>query len=219
MAEIFDVIMMAKELGLTHLGNGEIDLTDERVSNLDYLHNVLQQEIDMRQKAKAKRYTKRSRLPDRHYDYSYISSGLQWQLDRIKNFDFRTEHQNIIIIGKCCRGKTSLAVDISLEAIEKGAMAVYVTFEELIKCSGKKSHPWRYLIESDIVVIDELFYTTPTEEELLLFYKAITKLSGERSLILISNRDLPLWNEMKADRHVIETLSARLSHNSQMIYL
>lgn len=27
------------------------------------------------------------------------------------------------------------------------------------------------------------------------------------------------WNEMKADRHVIETLSARLSHNSQMIYL
>ena len=60
---------------------------------------------------------------------------------------------------------------------------------------------------------------SPTDEELLLFYKAITKLSGERSLILISNRDLPLWNEMKADRHVIETLSARLSHNSQMIYL
>ena len=138
---------------------------------------------------------------------------------RIKNFDFKTEHQNIIIIGKCCRGKTSLAVDISLEAIEKGAMVVYVTFEELIKCSSKKSHPWRYLVESDLVVIDELFYTTPTEEELLLFYKAIMKLSNERSLILISNRDLPLWNEMKADRHVIETLSARLSHNSQMIYL
>ena len=50
-------------------------------------------------------------------------------------------------------------------------------------------------------------------------YKAIMKLGNERSLILISNRDLPLWNEMKADRHVIETLSARLSHNSQMIYL
>jgi DNA replication protein DnaC len=219
MAEIFDVMMMAKELGLTHLGNGEVDLTDERVSNLDYLQNVLQQEMDMRLKARAKKYTKRSRLPDRHYDYNYISSGLQWQLDRIKNFDFKTEHQNILIIGKCCRGKTSLAVDISLEAIQKGAMVVYVTFEELIKCSSKKSHPWRYLVESDLVVIDELFYTTPTEEELLLFYKAIMKLSNERSLILISNRDLPLWNEMKADRHVIETLSARLSHNSQMIYL
>ena len=50
MAEIFDVMMMAKELGLTHLGNGEVDLTDERVSNLDYLQNVLQQEMDMRQK-------------------------------------------------------------------------------------------------------------------------------------------------------------------------
>ena len=50
MAEIFDVMMMAKELGLTHLGNGEVDLTDERVSNLDYLQNVLQQEMDMRLK-------------------------------------------------------------------------------------------------------------------------------------------------------------------------
>ena len=70
MAEIFDVMMMAKELGLTHLGNGEVDLTDERVSNLDYLKNVLQQEMDMRLKARAKKYTKRSRLPDRHYDYN-----------------------------------------------------------------------------------------------------------------------------------------------------
>ncbi len=219
MAEIFDVMMMAKELGLTHIANGEVDLTDERISNLDYLHSVFKQELEVRQREKAKRYTKRSRLPERHYDYNYISSGLQWQLDRIKNFDFKTEHQNIIIIGKCCRGKTSLAVDISLNAIQKGAMVVYVTFEELIKCFSKKSHPWRYLVESDLVVIDELFYTTPTDEELMLFYKAIAKLGNERSLILISNRDLPLWNEMKADRHVIETLSARLSHNSQMIYL
>ena len=217
--DISDVLTLARELNLTHIANGEVDLTDERVSNLDYLQNVLQQEMDLRLKARAKKYTKRSRLPDRHFDDSELSSGLRWQLDRIMGFDFKEEHQNIIIIGKCCKGKTSLAVDISLQAIHKGAMVVYVTFEELIKCSSKKSHPWRYLVESDLVVIDELFYTTPTEEELLLFYKAIMKLSNERSLILISNRDLPLWNEMKADRHVIETLSARLSHNSQMIYL
>jgi DNA replication protein DnaC len=219
MAEIFDVMMMAKELGLTHLGNGEVDLTDERVSNLDYLQNVLQQEMDMRQQTRAKKNTKRSRLPDRHYDYNYISSGLQWQLDRIKNFDFKTEHQNILIIGKCCRGKTSLAVDISLEAIQKGAMVVYVTFEDLMKCAEKKSYPWRYLMESDLVVIDELFYTTPTEEELQLLYKAVSILNEERSLILISNRDLPSWYEVKADKHVIETLTSRLSHNSQIIYL
>lgn len=133
MAEIFDVMMMAKELGLTHIANGEVDLTDERVSNLDYLHSVFKQELEVRQREKAKRYTKRSRLPDRHYDYNYISSGLQWQLDRIKNFDFKTEHQNIIIIGKCCRGKTSLAVDISLEAIQKGAMVVYGRVTKIIQ--------------------------------------------------------------------------------------
>ena len=61
MAEIVEGMMMAKELGLTHLGNGELDLTDERVSNLDYLQNVLQQEMDMRQQTRAKKNTKRSR--------------------------------------------------------------------------------------------------------------------------------------------------------------
>ena len=88
-----------------------------------------------------------------------------------------------------------------------------------MKCAEKKSYPWRYLMESDLVVIYELFYTTPTEEELQLLYKAVSILNEERSLILISNRDLPLWHEMKADKHVIETLTSRLSHNSQIIYL
>ncbi len=217
--DISDVLTLARELNLTHIANGEVDLTNERVSNLDYLYTVLQEEVEIRHIERVKKLTKRSRLPDRHFDDSDLSSGLRWQLDRIMGFDFKEEHQNIIIIGKCCKGKTSLAVDISLHAIQKGAMAIYITFESLMKCAEKKSYPWRYLVESDLVVIDELFYTTPTEEELLLFYKAIMKLSNERSLILISNRDLPLWNEMKADRHVIETLSARLSHNSQMIYL
>lgn len=214
-----DVLNLARELNLTHIANGKVDLTNERISNLDYLYNVLQDELMMRHKEKVNRHTKRSRLPDRHFDDSDLSSGLRWQLDRIKSFDFKTEHQNLFIIGKCCKGKTSLAVDISLQAIEQGAMAVYVTFEELIKCADKKKHPWRYLIESDVVVIDELFYTTPTEEELFIFYKTIMRLNEERSLILISNRDLPMWYEMRADRHVIETLLSRLSHDSQIIYL
>ena len=59
----------------------------------------------------------------------------------------------------------------------------------------------------------------PTEEELFIFYKTIMRLNEERSLILISNRDLPMWYEMRADRHVIETLLSRLSHDSQIIYL
>ena len=217
--DISDVLTLARELNLTHIANGEVDLTNERVSNLDYLYRVLQEEVEIRHTERVKKLTKRSRLPDRHFDDSELSSGLRWQLDRIMGFDFKEEHQNIIIIGKCCKGKTSLAVDISLQAIQKGAMAIYITFEGLMKCAEKKSYPWRYLLESDLVVIDELFYTTPTEEELQLLYKAVSILNEDRSLILISNRDLPLWHEMKADKHVIETLTSRLSHNSQIIYL
>ena len=59
--DISDVLALARELNLTHIANGEVDLTNERVSNLDYLYTVLQEEVEIRHIERVKKLTKRSR--------------------------------------------------------------------------------------------------------------------------------------------------------------
>ena len=57
---------------------------------------------------------------------------------------------------------------------------------------------------------------------LLYLIRIITTLiflSETRSIVLITNRDLSEWKEMKVDAHLVETLKARLMSDAQLIHL
>lgn len=55
---------------------------------------------------------------------------------------------------------------------------------------------------------------TPTNEELEQAYKIMMFLQETKSLILITNRALSSWKEMKVDSHLVETLQKRLIHGA-----
>lgn len=60
---------------------------------------------------------------------------------------------------------------------------------------------------------------TPTEEELEQAYKIMMFLQETRSLILITNRALSSWKEMKVVSHLVETLQKRLMQGAQLVSL
>lgn len=66
------------------------------------------------------------------------------------------------------------------------------------------------MINADLVIIDDVFYITPTQEELEQAYKIMMFLQETRSLVIITNRALSSWKEMKGDSHLVETLQKRL---------
>ena len=82
-----------------------------------------------------------------------------------------------------------------------------------------KKKEYSLALKADVVIIDEVFYTPITDEELLLLYKTLIFLSETRSLILITNRPLSKWSEMKVDQHLLETLKQRLLKDAQLISL
>ena len=67
--------------------------------------------------------------------------------------------------------------------------------------------------------ISDVFYLTPTEEELVQIYKLMMFLQETRSIILVTNRPLSSWKDMKVDTHLIETLEKRLMQDAQIISL
>lgn len=64
-----------------------------------------------------------------------------------------------------------------------------------------------------------MFYMTPTQEELEQAYKIMMFLQETRSLMLITNRTLSSWKDMKVDTYLIETLQKRLMQDAQLISL
>lgn len=76
--------------------------------------------VNIRNANKTKDIRTQARLPEKIFDKTRITDGLKWQLDKLSLFNFVSGRQNIFMVGDCSTGKTSLAVVIGNEAIEKG---------------------------------------------------------------------------------------------------
>lgn len=97
---------------------------------------------------------------------------------------------------------------------------VYVTQEELLVESKIKKKTWNNILIADMVIVDDMFYLTPSEEEeLIQVYKLLMFLQETRSIILVTNRPLSSWKNMNIDTHIVETLAKRLMQDAQIISL
>lgn len=219
MADAKEIQELAKILNLQNVANGIINVNNETISNKDYLYNILLEEVNIRNANKLKDIKKISRLKPLVFDETRITDGLKWQLSKIKEFDFTNNKQNIFIVGDCSTGKTSLASTIGLNAIEKGTKVIYITLDDLLLESKIKKKCWNNILNSDVVIIDDVFYVTPSLEELTLLYKLIMFLQETRSIFIVTNRALSSWKEMNVDSHLIETLQKRLMQGAQIITL
>lgn len=219
MADAKEIQELAKILNLQNIANGTIDLNDETISNKEYLYKILLEEVNIRNANKLKDFKKASRLKQLTFDETRITDGLKWQLSKLKEFDFALKRQNIFIVGDCSTGKTSLASTLGMNALEKGAKVIYITLDDLLPESKIKKKVWNNILNADLVIIDDVFYIAPTEEELILIYKIMMFLQETRSIIIVTNRPLSSWKEMKVDSHLMETLQKRLIQNAQIISL
>ncbi len=219
MAEVSEIRELARKLNLMNIANGVIDIDNEIISNKEYLYKILEQEVNIRYQNKIRELKNDSHLPNKTFDHSKITKGLDWQLDRIKQFDFKNNNQNIVIVGECSSGKTALAVEIGNAMILNEAKVKYVTMDNLLFIKKAKPRQWNMILKSDAIIIDEIFYITPTYEELLETYRTLIFLSETRSIVLITNRNLSECKNMKVDAHLVETLKARLMSDAQLIHL
>ncbi len=74
-------------------------------------------------------------------------------------------------------------------------------------------------MRSDVIVLDELFYLKPSEENLQLLYKTVMFLQETRSIIFVTNRPLSEWDNMGVDKHTVSTFRQRIMVDAQLIHL
>lgn len=225
MSSIGEIMKMAKRLQLFNLARGDIDLSGASKAELNFLHQVLAQEQDLRDNARYVRLEHDSRLPRKEFLPEKLNSGVQWQIEHLEKLDWIDEDQNLFIIGKCGTGKTSLASHLGKLALAADIKVSYNTVEGFLYTLENKDRihkqmkRYKYWLSCSLIIIDDLMYTRLTDEELMNFYHTVMLLNETRSIVLITNRELSGWSQNGNDSHLMQTLIERLSANSQQIRL
>ena len=225
MTSITEIQELARTLNLQNIAKGIINLSHDKESNLTYLKDVLQKEVDKREEFAVLRREKAGRLPKKEFVTTNINSGITWQIERLEELEWIEKDQNLILIGKCGCGKTSLAAHLGRKALEAGIKVSYNTFDDFLytinnkDASDKQMRRFRYFTQSSLIIIDDTMYTGVRNEDLVKFYHSIMLLNETRSIIFITNRELSSWLEATEDRHLMQTLIDRITVNSQIIRL
>lgn len=166
-----------------------------------------------------------SRLPKKGFDPIKLKPGIQWQVEQLGNLQWIGGVQNLVIIGKCDTGKTSLAVHIGQMALDQKEVVYYCNIEEFLRViknkdkSRKTEKIYKYMLDCSVIIIDDVMYANIMSEDLPVFYRAISFLNEERSIIIITNRELSGWIMAAEDTHLMQTLVDRITANSQIIRL
>ena len=225
MASIGEIKELARQLGLYNIAKGYIDLADEKLSNLDYIATVLQGEVQMREQTALVKREKISRLPHKVFIKEKVGSGTAWQIEQLETLDWIDEEQNLVIIGKCGSGKTSLAAHLGKLALESGEKVAYATISDFVYTvlhkdeTNKQRDRFKYFQSCSLIILDEVMYTRLTPEDLTVFYQYIMLLSETRSIVCITNRELSAWADGAYDRHLMQTLVDRITNGAQVIRL
>lgn len=115
--------------------------------------------MEIRTRQKQIKLRKASKLPDKVFDASNINKGLKWQIKQLSNLTWIVEEQNIILLGKCGTGKTSLAVQVGETAINNGHKTYYASIDAFVSIVDQKDiNPkagaiFSYMRECDLIII------------------------------------------------------------------
>ena len=225
MTSITEIQELARTLNLQNIAKGVIDLSNDKESSLAYLKEILQKEVNKREEFAVLRREKAGRLPKKEFVKTSINSGIAWHIERLEELEWIEKDQNLIVIGKCGSGKTSLAAHLGRIALEAGIKVSYNSYEDFLYTidnkvtSEKQRRRFRYFTQSSLIVIDDMMYTGIREEDLVKFYHSIMLLNETRSIIFITNRELSSWVDVAEDKHLMQTLIDRITANSQIIRL
>ncbi|MBB6447845.1 ATP-binding protein, partial [Bacillus benzoevorans] len=122
-------------------------------------------------------------------------------------------------------GKTHIAIGLGLEAIQNGYKAIFSTMGELIhvlktqEYLSKSKTQLKRIMESDLVIIDDLMYMAMDQREANLFFHLINGLYERSSIILTSNKGPDQWGELMGDQGITTAILDRLLHRVEVIHL
>ena len=200
---------------------------DNSLTREKFLEEILFQEITNREKRKIEKRLKNAGFPE----YKTISDFnvdeqralSEKQINQLKELVWLEQGYNMVLLGPTGAGKTLLSIGIGIEAINCGYGVIFTTMADLVhmlktqEISSVTRNRIKRIIDSDLLIIDDLMFMAMEKQEANLFFQLINKLYGKTSIIITSNKGPEEWGDLLGDVAITTAILDRIVHKCEII--
>ena len=198
-------------------------------THVEFLHDLLNREVQERDGKDFQRRLKAAALPARHdlelFDHNYSQGITAPRLRDLRRLGWLEQNYNIILMGPSGTGKTFIASGLVYEAIQQGYKAYMVTMEDIINTIKMKSlmpsamTAYNRLLKADLVAIDDIMLFPVKKEDAAGFFNLINTLHEKASLIITTNKAPTEWAKTLDDEVLASAILDRLLYRCEVIKL
>jgi DNA replication protein DnaC len=202
---------------------------NESLSYENLLEKLLKWEIDARERKRIENRLKLAEFPEYktldEFNIQEQQSLSQKQLNQLKELTWIEQGYNLVLLGPSGVGKTHIGVGLGIQAITKGYKAMFVQMDELMHMLKTQEilrasrARLKRIVDSDLLIIDDLMFMAMEKHEANLFFQLINKLYGQTSLIITSNKGPEDWGELLGDPAITIAILDRIVHKCEIINL
>jgi DNA replication protein DnaC len=196
-------------------------------TNQEYLLEVLKAEIIYRNIKRQNLYLKKAGFDNiktfHGYDFENITLPSGITVDLLKQAEFLSRQENLILYGRNGAGKSHMATAIGVEACMQGKKVRFYKTAALVnelvvaKANGTLLQLLKKLSKLDLLICDEWGYIPFDAEGSQLLFQVIADCYEKRSLIITTNIEFSKWNGIFYDDQLTAALIDRLVHHSHLI--
>lgn len=188
---------------------------------------ALQAEIDKRRLNRQMKSLRQAGFPTKKRFEDLLTDMLpkdgREAIPALRELNFLTERQNVILIGNSGTGKTHLAIAVGIRACEENYRVAFRTAAGLInemveaRNENQLSAYIRQFKKIDLLIIDELGYVTFDQAGAELLFQLLATRYETMSTIITSNLGFSEWVKVFHDKTLTAAILDRITHHAMIL--
>jgi DNA replication protein DnaC len=201
--------------------------TNKRWSSTQLLEHVAHIEVEDRTRRSLERRLRRSRIgsfkPIADFDWTWPKKIDREAIEAILRADFVAESRNVVLVAAQGLGKTMIAKNIALSAINGGHTVLFTTTAQmLLDLSGQDSargleRRLRYYAGVALLICDEIGYLSYDNRNADLLFQVISRRYERKSTVLTTNLPFRNWPTVFPNAACVTAMIDRIVHHADII--